>query len=58
MYSGPSQCIVSIQKEGSIGIQRVNFKEGKGTMYIDVSKIDKNRCKQTLASLPCFLAYR
>ena len=26
--------------------------------YIDVSKIDENRCKQTLASLPCFWAYR
>ena len=24
----------------------------------DVSKIDENPCKQTLASLPCFGAYR
>ena len=26
--------------------------------FIDVSKIDENRCKQTLSSLPCFGAYR
>ena len=25
------------------------------TVAIDVSKINENRCKQTLASLPCFL---
>ena len=25
---------------------------------IGVSKIDDNRCKQTLASLPCFGAFR
>ena len=26
--------------------------------YIDVSKIDVNRCKQTQLGLPCFWAYR
>ena len=26
--------------------------------FIDGSKIDENRCKQTLACLPCFVAYR
>ena len=27
-------------------------------IHTDVSKIDENRCKQTLSSLPCFWAYR
>ena len=27
-------------------------------MGIDVSKIDENHCKQTLAGLPCFWVYR
>ena len=30
----------------------------KPIRHIGVSKIDENRCKQTLASLPSFGAYR
>ena len=41
------------RKEIQINNNKKNMKSS-----IDVSKNDENCCKQTLASLPCFGAYR